>query len=298
MIAVGLTLQPDEEYLALLDPLLRGAVDYFEVAPETTWWADEQPPHLRLRPNGFHRKFAELGAQTGKWFVAHGVGLSLGTGSKSDAPRRRAWLRRLRADQAVFRYRWFTDHLGATSVAGLNLALPVPLWLSAARGQVVKRRLRSMQRVVPLVGIENTASYFTVGDPLEEPAFLSAVLGATGGHLLLDLHNVLTMAENFGFDPLADYINRLALSQVIEIHLAGGSYSDGAWLPGGRSLRLDSHDHAVPEAVWDLLAAVLPRCPNLRGVTLERMEATVTAGDVPLIEAELARLRRLLAERP
>ena len=56
-------------------------------------------------------------------------------------------------------------------------------------------------------------------------------------------------------------------------------------------MRLDGHDGAVPELVWRMLEAVAPRCPNLRGVTLERMEGTVEDADVPLVAAELARLR-------
>ena len=61
----------------------------------------------------------------------------------------------------------------------------------------------------------------------------------------------------------------------------------------GRAGRLDGHDAAVPEEVWELLASVLPRCPNARGVTLERMEGTVGEADVPLLREELARARRI-----
>ena len=70
------------------------------------------------------------------------------------------------------------------------------------------------------------------------------------------------------------------LDQVVELHISGGSMSDPAWLPAKRQLRLDSHDTAVPEPVWKLLDQVLPRCENLRGVTLERMEGTVRPEDV------------------
>jgi hypothetical protein len=45
--------------------------------------------------------------------------------------------------------------------------------------------------------------------------------------------------------------------------------------------------------VWKLLERVLPIVPNLRGVTLERMEGTVGQGDVPLLREELRRARRV-----
>ena len=85
----------------------------------------------------------------------------------------------------------------------------------------------------------------------DEARFLRQVLASARAHLVLDLHNVHTMAQNLGF-AAEDYLAQLDLAQVIEIHVSGGSLSDGSWLPGGRALRLDSHDAAVPEAVWRL----------------------------------------------
>ena len=144
-----------------------------------------------------------------------------------------------------------------------------------------------------MVGIENSVFYFTLGDPLDEPAFLTRALRGSGMHLLLDLHNVFTMAQNVGFSA-QEYLRRIDLSRVIELHISGGTHSDASWLRSGRSLRLDSHDDAVPESVWELLDEVLPHCTGLRGITLERMEGTVGPADVPLIRAELARARLAL----
>jgi uncharacterized protein (UPF0276 family) len=111
-------------------------------------------------------------------------------------------------------------------------------------------------------------------------------------HLLLDLHNVFTTAVNAGFEP-ERYLAALPLERVIELHVSGGADSDPAWLPDGRTLRLDSHDHGVPEEVWALAESVLPRCPNLRGLTVERMEGTVGDDDVGLLREELRRARRI-----
>ena len=148
--------------------------------------------------------------------------------------------------------------------------------------------------MIPDVGVENNVTYFHLGDPAEEPAFLRAILGAPDArtHLLLDLHNLYTLATNFGIEPEA-YLAGLDLGRVIEIHLSGGKPSAPEWLATGRVMRLDSHDDAVPEPVWRLYERVAPACPNLRGVTLERMEGTVGAEDVPVIVEELARARRV-----
>jgi uncharacterized protein (UPF0276 family) len=294
VVPVGLTLQPEEAYLDLLaDVILRDA-DYYEVAPETLWRTDEGGDIVE---NGFFRAFAALRERTGRPFVAHGVGFSVGTFSREDAPRRRRWLDRIRRDCAALGYLWYTDHLGASSLAGLAMTLPMALPPTAHAAAVVRRSLRALQAVVPDVGVENTVLYFTLGSPLDEPAFLRGVLRAPRTHLLLDLHNVFTMGQNLGFDPRA-YIDRLDLAKVIEIHLSGGSPSDPAWLPGGRVMRLDAHDASVPEAVWALFEEVAPRCPNLRGVTLERMEGTVEEDDVQVIREEMSRAHKILRRLP
>jgi uncharacterized protein (UPF0276 family) len=98
---------------------------------------------------------------------------------------------------------------------------------------------------------------------------------------------------NAGFDPWR-YVERLPLERVIEIHVSGGSDSEPAWLLSGAALRLDSHDSAVPEDVWRMLERVAPLCPNLRGVTLERMEGTVGEDDVGVLEEELRRVRSIV----
>jgi uncharacterized protein len=295
VIPVGFTLQPDAAFLDLLGDVVRREVDYYEVAPETLWrCAEDGDEAAPLRENGFHRAFAALGAEQDKPFVAHGVGFSVGTTSRADAPRRRRWLDRLRKDQATFRFRWYTDHLGASSLAGLALTLPLALPMTAHAAAVVRRSLSALGEIVGDVGVENTVAYFLLGDPLDEPAFLARVLRGPRTHLLLDLHNLFTMAQNFGFEPEA-YLGRLDLGRVIEIHLSGGSASDPDWLPSRRVVRLDGHDDAVPEAVWRLFERVAPRCPNLRGVTLERMEGTVGEADVPVLREELRRARRVLA---
>jgi uncharacterized protein (UPF0276 family) len=290
MIPVGFSLQPDVEFMGLLESVLRESVDYYEVAPETLWRVGDDGA---LRPNGFHRRFADLGRENDKRFVAHGVGFSVGSSGHADAARRKRWLDRLSEDHRTFRFQWYTDHLGATSLADLAMTLPIAIPTTPYAAGKVRSALTGLQSVVADVGVENSVFYFALGDPLGEPRFLSSILSAPGMYLLLDLHNVYTNAQNLGFDPQA-YLARLDLSKVIEIHLSGGSASDAGWLSSGEVMRLDAHDSAIPEEVWKLFETTLPRCPRLRGVTIERMEGTVSARDVPLLREEIRRARQVI----
>lgn len=286
--AIGLALHPSLAYLEQVAPLLARDVDILEVAPETTWYLARTG---ELRANRYHAEFLALGARHRLPFIAHGVGLS--PGSAEPGPRRDRWLARVAEDHRRFNYLWYTDHLGATALAGHELALPLGLPMTQAHAALVRDSLAAMQRVVPTVGLENTALYFTHGDPNDEPSFINTCLGGEH-HLLLDLHNLHTMAINFGLDP-DRYLAALDLDRVIQIHLSGGTTTDPAWFPAPE-LRLDSHDDHVPEPVWQLFERVLPRCPGLRAVIVERMEDSLAPGDEHHLRDELRRARSLTAQ--
>lgn len=290
-VAVGLTLQPEPAYLELLAPLF-AEVDYFEVTPETAWRRDAASG--ALVPNGYWREYLRLGEAHDKPFVAHAVHGSFGTAAASDRPRQHEWQQAVAQMHAVFDFGWFTDHLGASVLGDRGVALPIALPMTDVAARLVRERLLSLQQVVPDVGVENSVFYFLLGDWLDEPAFVAEILSPPRTHLLLDLHNAWTMAHNVGAD-VEDYLTRLDLSRVLEIHLSGGRDSPAGWLPDGRTLRLDSHDDAVPEEVWQLFERVLPRCANLRGVTLERMEGTIDESAVTVVGDELRRIREVIA---
>jgi uncharacterized protein (UPF0276 family) len=95
--------------------------------------------------------------------------------------------------------------------------------------------------------LENVASL--IEPPLStysEEAWLCAVVAQTRCELLLDLHNLYANAHNFGFDAFAA-VRSLPAPRLV--HLAGGRR-----IEGGRIL--DDHLHAVPAAVFALLACV------------------------------------------
>lgn len=294
MIAVGVTLQPDRVYLDLVEPLARDYAGYVEVAPETLWRRSDDG---RFVPNGYHARLRNWLAERRLPVVGHGTGLSLGSIDPGDEPRFQQWLERIREDHAVFGFEWYTDHLGASSLAGRAITLPMPLPLVAATADRVAQRLARLATIVRDVGFENTVHYFLLGDGRHEPAWIRRALAAENSWLLLDLHNLFTMEQNLGLDSDA-WLAAIDVSRVIEIHVSGGVDSPAGWLPDGRRLRLDSHDADVPEAVWTMLDSVLGRCPNLRGVTLERMEGSLDDSNIDRFRAELIRLRSVVNGRP
>lgn len=301
-VAVGLTLPPDEEFLDRCRPLLE-LVDYAEVAPETLWRVSRDSSVVgSVVDNGYAAAIADLVQRASLFCVSHGVGLSLG--AVDDDPARVAlWEARLRDNHARFSFQWMSDHSGLTTTAGLHLALPVPVPPTVARAAATATKLRLLRSICrgPAL-VETSALPFLVGDFRDEAALIAACVEQDGAHqglgINLDLHNAWTMAENLGFD-VDDFVGRLPLDQVVAIHVSGGTRSDPGWLPGGRTVRLDSHDGAVPDEVFALLARVAPRCPQLLGVTLERLEGTIGAAggdddDVPRLAQELRTIRDIV----
>jgi uncharacterized protein (UPF0276 family) len=293
VIAVGVTLQPDRVYLDLVEPLARDYAGYVEVAPETLWRRSDDG---RFVPNGYHARLRNWLAERRLPVVGHGTGLSLGSIDPADEPRFQQWLERIREDHAVFGFEWYTDHLGASSLAGRAITLPMPLPLVAATADRVAQRLARLATIVRDVGFENTVHYFLLGESRAEPTWIRRALAAEHSWLLLDLHNLFTMEQNLGLDRQG-WLDAIDLTRVIEIHISGGVDSPPGWLPNDRQIRLDSHDAEVPEAVWTMLESVLDRCPNVRGVTLERMEGSLDASNVGCFESEIVRLREILDGR-
>jgi hypothetical protein len=131
--------------------------------------------------------------------------------------------------------------------------------------------------------LENSAIYVDVPDTeMSEAAFLNRLCDEAGCGVLLDLHNLVVNEVNLGWD-LAAYLDELDLSNVVEIHVAGGEML-GAWYT-------DAHSGSCPERVWELLDAVVPVTPELRLVTFEMHESRydVLGGDG--LADQLSRIR-------
>ncbi len=218
--------------------------------------------------------------------VLHGVSLGLASSAPVDGRRLDALARVV---GAVEPQAW-SEHLAFVRGGGLELGhLAAPPRRDATLDGLAANVARARAIVGTAPALENVATLIDPpGSDRDEPTWLADALAATGGELLLDLHNLHANALNFGFDARAA-LARLPLARVRIVHLAGGGWI-GA--PGDARRRLDDHRHDVPSAVFDLLAELAARAPQPLTVILER------DGDYPPIAsllAELARARAALA---
>lgn len=218
----------------------------------------------------------------------HGVELSIGSAHGMND----AYLAMLDRFQAVWPFAWHSEHLSfqtfrdsGGAVRDTGVPLPLPATEEAAQ-RVAQRCVEIHRRYgVPFL-LENPVHYLprlpadrSIGDDI---GLMNHIVRAGGCGQLLDLHNLYCNAVNFGLDAFTA-IDRMCLDQVGEIHIAGGSWSDG--------FRVDAHDNAVPAAVWDLLDYALPRCRNAAGVVFEILDEHVARVGADAVAADLARAR-------
>ena len=229
----GLGLRP-EHYRDFIDQ--RPAVDWLEVISENYMVHGGKPLH---HLDAIRRDYP---------MVMHGVALSIGSSDALDLDH----LRDLKALARRIEPAWISDHLCWTGVDHHNLhdLLPMP-YTEAALAHLVER----VQRVQDFLGrrllLENVSSYVAfAADEMSEWEFVVELLQRADCELLLDVNNVHVSSVNHRFDARR-YIDAMPRERVRQIHLAGHE-DHGDYL-------IDTHDHPVCDAVWDLYGYTVQR---------------------------------------
>lgn len=280
-------------YTIAADRFARSAdsLDYWAVTPDM-FWIDGGPDRAGARFDDLPQWVGALEwAQSRLPVVAHHIGLSIASAQSLDP----AYLDQMAAWQRRWRYPWISDHLSFAQVEGpagagaAGIALPVP-YDEPVLDMVVERVVATMARTGTPFLLENPARYIDYPDQeMSETMFIDRLCTRSGCGLLLDLHNLHCNAVNHGFDA-TDWLDAIDLDHVVEIHIAGGAMIGDIYA--------DSHAGACPEAVWDLLAVVVPRARHLRGITFEFHDSYFArmGGDAG-IAAEIGRARDIWRTR-
>ena len=228
--------------------LNRGRVDFLEITADHYFDAPPEKEH----------EFELLKAHFP--LVPHGLNLSLGSAEGLDPN----YLERLAGLVRRLDPPWWSEHVAFTRAGGVEIGHLAPLPLSWEALTVLCRNIAEAQaRIdVPLILENITSSFILPGGELDEPAFLAELTARTGCGLLLDVTNLHANAINHGFDAL-DWLDRLPLERVVQLHFVGGHWHEGRWI--------DSHSRPTPPEVWDLMEIVVARAP-IKGIILERDE--------------------------
>lgn len=247
----------------------RPEVDWFEIISENFMVPGGKPRYFL---NAIRERYP---------MVMHGVSLSIG----STDPLNREYLKRLKqlADEVC--PAWLSDHLCWTSVNHTNThdLLPLPYNREALRHVVERIRIVQDYLERPFL-VENVSTYLTYrNSEVEEWDFLGEVVERADCGILLDINNIYVSARNHGFRP-EDYIDAIDPGRVWQFHLAGHSdYGDYV---------IDTHDHDVPDPVWELYRYALRRF----GAVSTMIERDDNIPPFPELHAEMNMARRIAME--
>lgn len=178
--------------------------------------------------------------------VMHGVSLHIGSSNPLDFN----YLKKLKALARKTKTPWVSDHLswGKLKNAHYHDLLPLPFRKDVL--EFVANRARIVQDYLEIpFALENLSSYASFKtDEMTEWEFYAGVVEKADISMMLDVNNIYVSSRNQGFDP-KEYYCKLPLDRVIQIHLAGHTDYN--------AFCLDTHDHPVCDAVWDIYAEVI-----------------------------------------
>ncbi|MFI6646076.1 DUF692 family multinuclear iron-containing protein [Streptomyces sp. NPDC050529] len=182
--------------------------------------------------------------------VTHGVGLSVAGAGNIDPD----YLQEIRRVIEICSSEYYSEHLAATHVPGMDSQHLCPPILSAESLRTCVRNVRQAQSFlnVPLA-IENiTYSVSTSSDHLEAANFFADVVTEADAFVLLDVANLYINSRNHHFDP-EEYLRRIPMDRVVHVHLAGGVVNSAGKL-------IDSHSESIGVQVWELARKVAMLC--------------------------------------
>jgi uncharacterized protein (UPF0276 family) len=252
--------------------------DVVEGAPRVDWW--EVISENFLVAGGNPRRVLRQVCE--RWpVVLHGVSLSIGSVDPVDDD----YLARLAALADEVDPPYVSDHLCWSALGGHSVhdLWPMP-YTEEALDLVVDKVGRVQDRLGRRILLENPSSYVTfAASQLSEAEFLAELARRADCGILLDVNNVYVSSTNHGWDAQA-YLAAMPPERVAQIHLAGHS-DHGTHL-------LDTHDHPVCEAVWQLYGDAIAKFGTV-STMVERDDHIPALGE--LID-ELDRARQIAGE--
>jgi uncharacterized protein (UPF0276 family) len=194
-----------------------------------------------------------------KPIVLHGLTLSIGTMNKEVST---LYMKNLSSVLQSVNCEWFSEHIAATNVNGLEIRSLMPVdFTEEAVQQIAKNAKKVMSLSSKPFLLENITYYYNLPSSImTEAQFIKKILNTADCGMLLDLNNLYINAINHRYDPYA-FINELPLEHIVEVHLAGCDYM--------HNMLVDTHASSIRKDVLNLFEYLCSRTA-INGVVIER----------------------------
>ncbi|HEX4045409.1 MAG TPA: DUF692 domain-containing protein [Gammaproteobacteria bacterium] len=209
--------------------------------------------------------------------VLHGLTLSIGTENQLINEN---YLQQLERTLTNIDCLWFSEHIAMTQVNDLEIRALMPVAFTEESINNIVKKAKEITKISqkPFI-LENITYYFPMPHThMEEARFISEIVNQADCGLLLDLNNLYVNAVNHSYDPY-QFIDRLPLDRVVEVHLAGCDYLHG--------MLVDTHASTVKPEVLALLEYIC-RKTLINGVIIERDDSLDNYADL-LQEVKMVR---------
>ena len=220
--------------------------------------------------------YAQLDAITELYPVTlHCVGMSLASTSPLD----KSYCQKIKVLAERVDAAWVSEHLCFTSANGIHShdLLPIP-YNQESLSHCANRILQIQDFLGERLLIENVSNYMTFKQSdRSEIDFIVELAEKSDCWLLVDVNNIYVNHINHGLNA-QEYIKRLPLERIKEIHLAGYQQQE--------NYLLDAHNNPVSEPVWDLYQQLLQRKADIP--TLIEWDNDIPSLEVLINEAHKA----------
>ena len=234
--------------------------EYFEAAhacAASGMWYEIHPENYMIAGGP---RLAMLDAMADQHPISvHGVGLSLAGASLPDVQHLQRLHKVITRTQAAL----VSEHLAWSTTPSNYLPDLLPFPRTHEALLCVARNIEFAQEFLQRrILIENPSLYVSLDHEYDEVEFLNELVIRTGCGLLVDINNVFVSAHNLNYSA-ADYLRRLPVAAIGEIHLAGHAQDTAS------GLLIDSHAAEVAQPVWSLYESLLVRI-GARPTLIER----------------------------
>lgn len=182
----------------------------------------------------------------------HCVGMSLA----STEPLDKKYCQQIKGLARSVNAAWISEHLCFTSAGGMQShdLLPIP-YNQQSLTHCVDRILQIQDFLGERLVVENVSNYMAFKETdRSEIDFIIELAEKADCYLLVDVNNIYVNQINHGLDA-HEYIDRLPLARIKEIHLAGYQQQE--------NYLLDAHNSPVSQPVWALYQRLLQRKPDI-----------------------------------